>query len=319
MFKFIAFLAGGDADAAADTSAERPSLPSASTDPSAAADQRKDKVRKTSNERNITAGVVTQPHHSPQRSPTRKPSSPSFVEGGSTQSSQFGSTDGASKVPPTVKRVCAEDDRHATKPRSVPGPPALDRQRQAGDRGQLLPHDNDSLTEPGSLLKPACHPSLLDQGGKEDRASSNQTVSGIETGNSACIYAGRLIANPHELFDTVESVFLGGGMRRSELQRKVKDSFDKDEWKKQFNLEGFERNGKSLAFFKRGKWTCMHPGCPWNLAASYMSSKNAFEILDGKGPGEAKYNTHSMSPVKTRVQVRLLGYRPPNSFCGGFL
>jgi len=108
-------------------------------------------------------------------------------------------------------------------------------------------------------------------------------------------------------------------MRRSELQRKVKDSFDKDEWKKQFNLEGFERNGKSLAFFKRGKWTCMHPGCPWNLAASYMSSKNAFEILDGKGPGEAKYNTHSMSPVKTRVQVRLLGYRPPNSFCGGFL
>ncbi|EJK60590.1 hypothetical protein THAOC_19024, partial [Thalassiosira oceanica] len=281
MFKFIALLTGGDADAAADVSVERPSLPSASTDPSAAADQRKDKVRKTSNERNITAGVVTQPHHSPQRSPTRKPSSPSFVEGGSTQSSQFGSTDGASKVPPAVKRVGAEDDRHATKQRSVSGPPALDRQRQAGDRGQLLPHDNDC-------------------------GSSNQTASGIETGNSACIYAGRLIANPHELFDTVESVFLGGGMRRSELQRKVKDSFDKDEWKKQFNLEGFERNGKNLAFFKRGKWTCIHPGCPWNLAASYMSSKNAFEILDGKGPGEAKYNTNLCLEHNHEIQYEIV-------------
>ncbi|EJK48550.1 hypothetical protein THAOC_32643, partial [Thalassiosira oceanica] len=66
MFKFIAFLAGGDADAAADTSAERPSLPSASTDPSAAADQRKDEVRKTSNERNET-------------SPRRRDTAPSSV------------------------------------------------------------------------------------------------------------------------------------------------------------------------------------------------------------------------------------------------
>ena len=64
MYKLLALLGGVDSsvddDADAGVDGESSALPSASIDPSAAADQRKAKVQKTTNQRNITAGVVTQ-------------------------------------------------------------------------------------------------------------------------------------------------------------------------------------------------------------------------------------------------------------------
>ena len=236
MYKLFAFFTG-DADAG-DVGAGSPALPSAPTNP-VGADPRKDKVQKVSNERNIAAGVVTQPHHSPQRSPTRKQTSPSVVEGGSTQSPLFDTTDSGSRGPPALKRV-GSDDIPATEPK----PTGLQEGRVAG--------------------------------------------------HSATLYPGMLIADPDLLFNTVESAFLAGGMRLSDLRRKVKGSFDdEEEWQKLFNLKGFVRHGKDTALFRRGKWTCGHAGCQWNVAASYMSSKHAYEILDGPGPNDGpKYNTN---------------------------
>ena len=139
MYKLLALLGGVDSsvddDADAGVDGESSALPSASIDPSAAADQRKAKVQKTTNQRNITAGVVTQPHHSPQRSPTRKPSSP--IEAGPRQSSLFASSDSESKGPPTLKRVDADDDILASKPRSVSKLPPIDSKGPAAGQAQF--------------------------------------------------------------------------------------------------------------------------------------------------------------------------------------
>lgn len=104
MYKFFTSFLSGGADVDADAESPNLQIPSTSIDPSATADQRKAKVQRSSNERNITDGVVTQTHHSPQRSPTRKPSCPSFVE--VSAGSDSGSTSGT----PTAKQVDAEDE-----------------------------------------------------------------------------------------------------------------------------------------------------------------------------------------------------------------
>ncbi|EJK52437.1 hypothetical protein THAOC_28285 [Thalassiosira oceanica] len=141
MYKFITSFLSGGADADADAESPNLQIPSTSIDPSATADQRKAKVQRSSNERNITDGVVTQTHHSPQRSPTRKPSCPSFVE--VSAGSDSGSTSGT----PTAKQVDAEDELR-TKAAALPQDRASSGSDSGARGGESATADNCSqMTE----------------------------------------------------------------------------------------------------------------------------------------------------------------------------